>query len=101
MKEVKAVLISELETDQKKQVYQLSDGSISRAEIVKLTGMSAGAISGYWKKWANLGLGEKLPVSGGGDRFARSFDLGDFAIDIPQAKEGETGKEPEESKGQK
>ena len=83
MNGVKAVLTSELDTDQKRQVYQLSDGSKARAEIVKLTLASAGAISGYWKKWANLGLGEKLPVMGGGDRFVRAFDLEDFGVSVP------------------
>jgi hypothetical protein len=89
LKEVKAVLISELDTDQKKQVYQLSDGSKARAELVKLTGVSAGAISGYWKKWANLGLGEKLAVRGG-ERFARAFDLEDFSIAVLEPKEQNT-----------
>lgn len=95
MKEVKAVLTSELDTDQKKQVYQLSDGSKARAEIIKLTGVSAGAISGYWKKWANLGLGERLPVSGG-ERFARAFDLADFSIAVPEAKEEKEQEKPEQ-----
>jgi hypothetical protein len=85
MKEVKAVLTSELDTDQKKLVYHLSDGLKSRAEIIKITGVSGGAISGYWKKWTNLGLGERLPVTGG-ERFARGFDLEDFSIAIPEIK---------------
>ncbi len=82
MKEVKTVLISELDTDQKKQVYQLSDGSKSITEINQTTGVSAGSISAYWKKWVKLGLGEKKPVMGG-DRFVKAFDLDDFGIVVP------------------
>jgi len=94
MKEVKAVLTSELDTDQKKQVYHLSDGTMSNAEINQATGVSAGSISGYWKKWTKLALGEKKPVAGG-DRFVRAFDLEDFGIIVPEIskKVKEVGKE--------
>jgi len=99
LKEVTSVLISELDTDQKKQVYQMSDGSNTRAEIIKVTGVSAGSISGYWKKWANMGLGERLPVMGG-ERFARAFDLADFSIVVPLTKTevSEEKREPPEQK---
>ena len=83
MREVKAVLTSELDTEQKKQVYQLSDGTKSNAEINQASGVSTGAISGYWKRWLKLGLGESKAVTGG-DRFVRAFDLTDFGIAVPQ-----------------
>ena len=82
MKEVKEALTSELDTDQKKQVYQLSDGTNSNAEINQATGVSAGSISLYCNKWLRLGLGETKAVAGG-DRFVRAFDLNDFGITIP------------------
>lgn len=85
IKEVKEVLVSELDTDQKKQVYHLSNGNRTNAEIKKATGVSAGAISGYWKKWVKQGLGEKTSVRGG-ERFVRAFDLEDFGISIPETK---------------
>ena len=83
-KDAKEQLKAALETDQKKTVYQLSDGSRTTKDISKLSGVSTGAISGYWKKWAILGLGERIPVRGGGDRFKRAFDLGDFGIEISE-----------------
>jgi hypothetical protein len=85
MKGVKDQLEATLETDQKKTVYQLSDGSKTIADINKMTGVSTGSISGYWQKWVKLALGQKIAVKGG-DRFKRSFDLGDFGIKIPEAK---------------
>jgi len=83
MKEVKEHLKSTLKKGQHKIVYQLSDGNKTIAEIHEISGVSVGAISGYWKKWVKLGLGEKISVMGG-DRFKRSFDLEDIGIEIPQ-----------------
>lgn len=85
MKGVKDQLEATLETDQKKTVYQLSDGSKTIADINKMTGVSTGSISGYWQKWVKLALGQKIAVKGG-DRFKRSFDLEDLGIEVPEAK---------------
>lgn len=93
MKGVKEHLQSTLKKDQHKIVYQLSDGNKTIAEIHEISGVSVGAISGYWKKWFKLGLGEKISVMGG-DRFKRSFDLEDIGIEIPQP---ETQNRSEES----
>lgn len=93
MQGVKDALISTLNTDEKKQVYQLSDGKYTNAQINKLTGVSAGSISGYWKKWAKLGLGEKSSVMGG-DRFVKSFDLEDFDISVTKMKTEKAKEEP-------
>jgi len=83
-KEVKGVLASELDSNQKKLVYQLSDGSKTIADINKNTGVSVGSISSYWQKWVKLALGEKIAVKGG-ERFKRSFDLEDLGIEVPEA----------------
>lgn len=99
MKEVKAVLTSELDTDQKKQVYQLSDGTKSNAEINQATGVSAGSISGDWKKWTKLAIGEKKPIAGG-DRFVKAFDLEDFGIVIPEIPKKVKESNKEETKAQ-
>jgi hypothetical protein len=101
MKGVKDQIEATLETDQKKTVYQLSDGSKTIADINKITGVSTGSISGYWQKWVKLGLGEKIAVKGG-DRFKRSFDLEDLGVEIPEIKPKvapkEDGNEPKEQK---
>ena len=85
MKGVKDVLLPELDTDEKRWVYQLSDGTKAIAEIKKITGVSSGTISKYWKKWLKLGLGETKAVRRG-DRFVRSFDLEDFGVNVPEIK---------------
>jgi hypothetical protein len=98
LKEVKGVLASALDTDQKKIVYQLSDGSKGIVEIGKAAGISSTAtISRYWKSWARLGLGDYLAVKGG-DRFKRAFDLEDLGIEVPlQKPSGQTGEVTKET----
>ena len=97
MKEVKEVLNSVLDTDQKKLVYQLSDGSKGTIEIGKAAGIASTAtISRYWKSWLKLGLGENVSVKGG-ERFRRAFDLEDFGIEVSQPKEAKQEKESGEA----
>jgi hypothetical protein len=96
MKEVKEVLNSVLDTDQKKLVYQLSDGSKGMIEVGKAAGIASTAtISRYWKSWLKLGLGENVSVKGG-ERFRRAFDLEDFGIEVSQPKETKLEKEATE-----
>jgi len=97
MKEVKEVLNSVLDTDQKKLVYQLSDGSKGTIEIGKAAGIASTAtISRYWKSWLKLGLGENVSVKGG-ERFRRAFDLEDFGIEVSHPKEVKQEKESAEA----
>jgi hypothetical protein len=87
MREVKGILLSTLNTDQKKIVYQLSDGSKGIVEIGRSSGISSsGTISRYWKSWSKLNLGDFIAVRGG-DRFKRAFDLEDLGIEVPESVE--------------
>lgn len=84
IKEVKPVLESKLDTDIKKIVYTLSDGKNSTRDIEKIAkGISDRSVSNYWQEWGKAGLGESIPVMGGGNRFKKSFDLEDFGIKVP------------------
>jgi len=85
MKEVKAVLTSALNSDQKKLVYHLSNGNKGSVEIAQESGVSDFTVRSYWKQWSKLGIVEAMKV-GRGDRYVKTFDLEDFAIDIPQTK---------------
>ncbi|MDG6913709.1 MAG: hypothetical protein JRN34_04995 [Nitrososphaerota archaeon] len=86
MKEVKAALQANLETPQKKLIYHLSDGSRGSVDIAKAVGVSDWTVRNYWRLWSKVGLVEPLK-SGRGDRFRRSFDLGDFGVEIPKTRE--------------
>lgn len=50
------VIESELSDPKKRQLYDLTGGSLAVKEISTKVGMSAGAISGHWKRWEQLGL---------------------------------------------
>jgi hypothetical protein len=84
IKEVKVILLSSLNTEQKMLVYHLSDGTRGTVEIAKITNIGSNkTIFDMWQAWTKQGLGESIPVKGG-SRFKRSFDLEDFGIPIPQ-----------------
>lgn len=85
MKEVKSVLLSVLDSEQKKLAYHLSDGTKATREIGEVVGIHFTTVAGYWKSWLKLGLGENIAVRGG-QRFQRSFDLEDLGIEIPSPK---------------
>lgn len=89
MKQVKDILIDTLDTDQKRVIYQFSDGNRGIVEVGKIAGISGTAtVFRYWKNWTKLGLGDYVAVKGG-DRFKRAFDLEELGIDVPQLTENE------------
>jgi len=85
MKEVKTVLTSALDTEQKKLVYHLSDGGKSSLDIAQQSGVSDFTVRNYWKQWSKLGIVEAIKV-GRGDRYVKTFDLEDFGIDVPEPR---------------
>ena|SRR2546429_3309690 len=84
-KEVKTVLTSALDGEQKKLVYHLSDGNKGSMEIGQQSGVSDFTVRNYWKQWSKLGIVESIRV-GRGDRYKKAFDLEDFGMEIPQSK---------------
>ena len=82
-KEVKTVLVDTLNTEQKRLIYHLSEGSRSSTEIGKYAGVSDVTVRRLWAAWARQGIVESKKVQGG-DRYKKSFDLEDFGIEIPK-----------------
>ena len=102
MKELKNTLLSVLDTDAKKIVYQKSDGTNGTVKLAKLAGYGSNkTIADLWNDWLKLSLGERIAVKGG-SRFKRSFDLNDFGIETPGNKRksvtGKDAKNPKEAK---
>jgi len=93
IQEIKPKLESILNTDNKKTVYQLSDGK-SKPEIAKLSNVNADTIKGYWRNWKKLGITKSQSFSGG-PRQIRLFDLTDFNL-IPESAKENTKKKSEE-----
>jgi hypothetical protein len=84
-KEVKNVLLTTLDTEQKRLVYHLSDGDKGSLEIAKAAATSDTTVRRYWASWVRQGIVESLKVRGG-ERYKKSFELEDFGIEIPQMK---------------
>lgn len=85
IREVRTVLMSILDTEQKRLIYKLSDGKRGSIEIGKTAKVGASTVRRYWQSWARLGIMEPVSVRGG-LRYERIFELEDFGFAIPQIK---------------
>jgi len=89
---VRKTLLDILKDDERKLVYQLSDGKGS-VEIAKMSGVGASTIPEWWKTWNKAGITEAIPVKGG-ERAKRIFSLEDFGIDVPKMKKVNNTEKP-------
>lgn len=80
---IKKMLESVLDSENKRIIYYLSDGKNGQDEIVEKGKVAAGSVSKYWHEWEKLGIGEQIPIKRG-KRFKRSFNPDDFNIEIPK-----------------
>jgi predicted transcriptional regulator len=81
IRSVRDLLDQELDTPEKKVIYELTDGQNSQKEISNLVGLSRRTVSYYWQKWLGLGI-----VTSRGDRkgrMKRIISLGDLGISVP------------------
>lgn len=81
MQSVRAVLETNLDDNQKRSIYQLSDGTKGTEEIASLVRAGAETVRRYWIAWQKLGFGDYVPARGG-KRFKRSFDLEEVGIEV-------------------
>ncbi len=80
---VKQTLETVLDSDEKRMVYQLTDGRRSVAEIQKMTGVNARFISEWGQEWERIGMVEQSRVSKIKGRRQKVFDLAVFGIPVP------------------
>jgi len=80
--EVRTVLMSILDTEQKRTIYHLSNGERGSVEIGKHTGASHATVARYWGSWRRLGIVEPVRVRGG-LRYRKLFELEDFGFSTP------------------
>jgi Fic family protein len=85
MKEVRTVLMSILDSEQKRLIYHLSDGKNGSIEIAKAADVGDSTVRRYWESWARAGIVESISVRGG-LRYRKLFELEDFGFSIPQGK---------------
>ena len=51
-----------LDTNEKKSVYQLTDGKNTTREIADQVGVNKNTVSAWWKEWARQGIVEPGPI---------------------------------------
>jgi hypothetical protein len=90
-REVRQILASTLDTDQKRLIYYLSDGSRGSVDIANTAKVSDRTVRRYWESWARTGIVDALKVRGG-DRFKKSFELEDFGMRTPEIQTESTQK---------
>lgn len=97
MQEVKQVLEAALDNDNKKSVYELSDGRSSSA-IAKIMAVSDQTVRNYWKDWTVLGIAEVHPDYK--KRCRKVFSLREIGIVFPQVQEIIDETEEEKTEGE-
>ena len=80
---VKDVLLSVLDDDEKKKIYNLSNGELSSRIIAEKVSTSRSTIIKNWNNWAKLNIVEPISVQRG-NRYKKMFNLEDFGITIPK-----------------
>ena len=92
---IKQILEEELNTDKKRQVYELTDGTRSRREIANIVGVSDDTIQGWWDRWVSKGLLRKDPRVG---RPYKIFSLEELGIKVKK-RNLKKGRRNEENTG--
>jgi hypothetical protein len=84
-KEVRNVLTATLDSEQKRLIYNLSDGNNGLVQIAQTADVNTETVRRYWLSWSRQGIVDAIKVQGG-QRYKKSFDLEDFGIPVPQPK---------------
>ena len=95
MKEVRTVLMSILDNEQKRLIYHLSDGNNGSVAIAKVTNAGATTVRRFWESWSRMRIVESINVQGG-LRYKKLFELEDFGFTIPQIKQASQSSDEKE-----
>jgi hypothetical protein len=82
---LKSTLIQELDSVEKKKVYELTDGYNSQYDIESLTKVSRRMVGYYWQKWYSLGVVIKSEQRKG--RMQKLVSLDEIGITVTQERE--------------
>ncbi|MFH1326659.1 MAG: hypothetical protein ABIH59_00850 [archaeon] len=97
MRDVKQILESTLDNDEKKVIYHYSDGSRGILNFQDVSNLGKTSIARYWKQWSQIGIVDMVNVKGG-FRAVKNFNLEDFGICIPEIKLNDKTKSFQEKK---
>lgn len=77
-------LIEILNSDDKKRVFEATDGRSSVRDIQSKTGVGKDSISDWWNEWQKEGIVEESKEARG--RRRKLLSLSDFGIEVPAGK---------------
>lgn len=82
--DIKNRLIRILNSDDKKRVFEATDGRSSVRDIQSKTGVGKDSISDWWNEWQKEGIVEESKEARG--RRRKLLSLSDFGIEVPAGK---------------
>lgn len=76
------MLLHELDSDERKMIYELTDGVRTQKEISSIVNVSRSSIAYYWQKWQGLGI--LIPSSKFKVRMKKVIPLSQVGIQLPR-----------------
>lgn len=99
MQQLKSIIVSTLQNDDQRLVYEFSDGENSTREIARIIGLgSKSTVEKYWEKWAKLGIVQPAPKVQG--RMQRICSLDELGIEVPKVKKESESQSAHEEEGE-
>ena len=77
-------LITILDSEDKKRVFEATEGNNGTRQIESITGVSKDTVSNWWDKWQREGIVEESKEVRG--RRCKIVSLGEFGIEVPAGK---------------
>lgn len=81
---IRSRLIKILDSDDKKRVFEATDGNNSVRDFQSITGVTKDTVSNWWNKWQKEGIVEESKETRG--RRRKVLSLSDFGIEVPAGK---------------
>ena len=85
--QIKKAVNEELDTLERKRVYELTDGIRSQRDIARLANVPERTISNWWHKWLQVGLIIRSPAPP--SRVRKVFSLEDLGLSVSYLDKGE------------
>lgn len=92
---IRSRLMAILNSDDKKRVFEATDGKSSVRDIQSATGVDKSTISNWWSEWQREGVVEQSKETQG--RRHRVFSLSDFGIEVTTGKKQRVKKQATKS----
>ena len=81
---IRSRLIKILNSDDKKRVFEATDGKNSVRDIQSATGVTKATVSDWWNEWQKEGIVEESKKTRG--RRCKVLSLSDFGVKVPAGK---------------